>query len=84
MGRRKYHRVAADRDGRVIAAWSHRAERGSQRRPSHPETAAEQEHTMRTSRLVRSFVVAGTAAMLTLLSLASAALAGTGGGGFPS
>lgn len=38
---------------------------------------------MRVSRLVRSFVVAGTGAMLSLLSLATAVLAGTGGGGFP-
>lgn len=38
---------------------------------------------MRTSRLVRTFVVAGTAAMLSLLSLATAVMAGTGGGGFP-
>jgi hypothetical protein len=38
---------------------------------------------MRTSRIVRSFVLAGTAAALTLLSLAMTVLAGTGGGDFP-
>lgn len=39
---------------------------------------------MRSTRLVRSFVVAGTAAMLSLLSVATTVLAGTGGGGFPT
>jgi len=38
---------------------------------------------MRTSRIVRSFVLAGTAAALSLLSLATAVMAGTGGGNFP-
>ena len=39
---------------------------------------------MRSTRLVRSFVIAGTAAMLTLFSLATTVLAGTGGSGFPT
>ena len=39
---------------------------------------------MRSTRFVRSLVVAGTAAMLTLLSLATAVMASTGGGNFPS
>ena len=39
---------------------------------------------MRSTRFVRSLVVAGTAAMLTLLSVATTVLAGTGGGNFPT
>ena len=39
---------------------------------------------MRSTRLVRSFVIAGTAAMLTLLSLATTVLGNTGGSGFPT
>lgn len=39
---------------------------------------------MRSTRFARSLAVAGTAAMLTLLSLATSVLASTGGGGFPS
>lgn len=39
---------------------------------------------MRSTRFVRSLVVAGTAAMLTLLGVASSVMASTGGGGFPS
>jgi hypothetical protein len=38
---------------------------------------------MRTSRIVRSFVLAGTAAALSLLSLATTVMACTGGGTFP-
>lgn len=38
---------------------------------------------MRTSRLARSVMVAGTAAMLSLLSLATVVMASTNGGGFP-
>jgi hypothetical protein len=38
---------------------------------------------MRTSRIVRTFVVAGTVAMLSILSLATAVMANTTGGGFP-
>jgi hypothetical protein len=38
---------------------------------------------MRTSRLARTFVAAGTLAMLSLLSLATVVMANTTGGGFP-
>jgi hypothetical protein len=38
---------------------------------------------MRTSRFVRSLVVAGTMAALSLLSIASTVMAATGGGDFP-
>ena len=38
---------------------------------------------MRTSRLARSFMVAATTAMLSLLSLATVVMASTNGGGFP-
>jgi hypothetical protein len=38
---------------------------------------------MRTSRFVRSLVVAGTAAALSILSVVSAVMASTGGGDFP-
>lgn len=38
---------------------------------------------MRTSRIARSIMVAGTVAMLSLLSIATTVLAGTGGGNFP-
>lgn len=39
---------------------------------------------MSTRRFARSFVVAATAATLSLLSLASVAMACTNGGGFPT
>jgi hypothetical protein len=38
---------------------------------------------MRTRRFVRSLVFAGLAASLSVLSVATAVLAGTGGAGFP-
>jgi len=38
---------------------------------------------MRSNRLVRAFIVAGTTAMLSLLSLATVVMANTTGGGFP-
>jgi hypothetical protein len=38
---------------------------------------------MRTRRIVRSLMVAGTAAALSILSLVSAVMAGSGGGDFP-
>ena len=38
---------------------------------------------MRTSRILRTLVVAGTSAALTLLSIASTVMAATGGGDFP-
>ena len=38
---------------------------------------------MRNSRIVRSLVVAGTAAMLTILSVVTTVLGATGGGDFP-
>lgn len=38
---------------------------------------------MRTRRILRSLVVAGTAAMLSMLSLAATVMASTGGGDFP-
>jgi hypothetical protein len=38
---------------------------------------------MRKSRLVRSLVVAGTAAALSVLSIVSTVMAATGGGDFP-
>ena len=38
---------------------------------------------MRTSRILRTLVVAGTSAALTLLSIASTVKAATGGGDFP-
>lgn len=38
---------------------------------------------MRTSRIVRSLVIAGTAATLSILSLATVVMASTGGGNFP-
>jgi hypothetical protein len=38
---------------------------------------------MRTSRIVRTLVVAVTSAALTLLSLATTVMAATGGGDFP-
>ena len=38
---------------------------------------------MRTRRIVRSLVVAGTAAALSILSLVTAVMASTGGGDFP-
>jgi hypothetical protein len=38
---------------------------------------------MRTKRIVRSILVAGTAAALSILSLATTVLAVTGGGDFP-
>jgi hypothetical protein len=38
---------------------------------------------MRTSRMARTFIAAGTLAMLSLLSLATAVMANTTGGGFP-
>ena len=41
------------------------------------------ERTMRTKRIVRSLVVAGTAAALSILSLVSTVMAVTGGGDFP-
>ncbi len=39
---------------------------------------------MRTNRFVRTLVVAGTTAALSLLSLVSTVMAATGGGDFPS
>jgi len=39
---------------------------------------------MRTSQIARSLVIAGTGAMLSLLSLATAVMACTGGGTFPT
>ncbi len=38
---------------------------------------------MRTRRILRSLVVAGSAAALSILTLASTVLAATGGGDFP-
>lgn len=38
---------------------------------------------MRTTRIARTFIVAGTIAMLSILSLATAVMASTTGGGFP-
>jgi hypothetical protein len=38
---------------------------------------------MRTSRFLRTLVLAGTSAALTLLSIASTVMAATGGGDFP-
>lgn len=38
---------------------------------------------MRSKRIVRSLVVAGTAAALSVLSLVTAVMAATGGGDFP-
>lgn len=38
---------------------------------------------MRTSRIARTFIVAGTIAMLSILSVATAVMANTTGGGFP-
>lgn len=38
---------------------------------------------MRTRRIVRSLMVAGTAAALSILSLVSAVMAASGGGDFP-
>ena len=39
---------------------------------------------MRTSRIARSLAIAGIGAMLSLLSIASVAMACTNGGGFPT
>lgn len=38
---------------------------------------------MRTKRIVRSLMIAGTSAALTILSLVSTVLAASGGGDFP-
>ena len=38
---------------------------------------------MRTTRLIRSLMIAGTAATLSILSLVSTVLAASGGGDFP-
>lgn len=38
---------------------------------------------MRTSRIARTLMVAGTVAMLSILSLATTVMANTTGGGFP-
>ena len=38
---------------------------------------------MRTTRILRSLMVAGTAAALSILSIASTVMAATGGGDFP-
>ena len=38
---------------------------------------------MRTSRIVRSLMVAGTAAALSILSIVSTVMAASGGGDFP-
>ena len=38
---------------------------------------------MRTKRLVRSLAIAGTGAMLTILSVVSTVMAASGGGDFP-
>lgn len=38
---------------------------------------------MRTSRILRTLMVAGTSAALTLLSIATTVMAATGGGDFP-
>lgn len=38
---------------------------------------------MRTKRLIRSVMIAGTSAALTMLSLVSTVLAASGGGDFP-
>ena len=45
--------------------------------------ASVQESSMRTRRIVRSLVVAGTAAALSILSIVSTVMAVTGGGDFP-
>lgn len=48
-----------------------------------PNRAAAKEQPMRTSRLARSFMTAGTLALLSILSLATTVMANTTGGGFP-
>jgi hypothetical protein len=44
---------------------------------------AEKEQSMRTTRILRTLMVAGTAAALSILSIVSTVMAATGGGDFP-
>jgi hypothetical protein len=55
-----------------------RPERASNRPPMPMEPGP-----MRNSRIVRTLVVAGSAAALSILSLVSTVMAATGGGDFP-
>jgi len=51
---------------------------------ANPSAAKYKEHRpMRTRRIVRSLMVAGTAAALSILSLVSTVMAASGGGDFP-
>jgi len=43
----------------------------------------QKENPMRTKRIVRSLMVAGTVAMLSILSIVSTVMAVSGGGDFP-
>jgi hypothetical protein len=75
--------VRAGQDRRVIVRWSHRRDGLTRRLPSEQARAAREEHTVRTKRIFRSLVVAGTGAALSILSIVSAVMAASGGGDFP-
>jgi hypothetical protein len=49
----------------------------------HFPAAQKEQDKMRTKRIVRSLMVAGTAAALSILSIVSTVMAASGGGDFP-
>ena len=51
--------------------------------PVDREGVPTKENSMRTKRIARSLLIAGTAAALSILSLVSTVMAVTGGGDFP-
>jgi hypothetical protein len=63
--------------------WSHRRDGLIRRLLSEQARAVREEHTVRTKRILRSLVVAGTGAALSILSIVSAVMAASGGGDFP-
>jgi hypothetical protein len=72
-----------ERDRWVIARWSHRRDGGFSSSTQAVERTPRSQGEMRTSRIVRTLVVAGTTAALTLLSVVTTVMAATGGGDFP-
>ena len=76
----------ATRDSWVIARWSLRKEGGGSGHVSTNPAGRTREGAqgpMRNRRIVRTLVLAGTAAMLSALSLITTVMAATGGGDFP-
>ena len=52
-------------------------------RPSPSRHPVQEQVGMRTKRMIRSLVIAGSAAALSILSIVSTVMAATGGGDFP-